>query len=69
MVRYENIVFIGLYLILVYVERLISRVCYFFSYFGVSINCRSWILQVTQHISDIGGNLGSIYVWGLLALS
>ena len=29
-----------MYLILAYIERLISRVSYFFSYFGVSINCK-----------------------------
>ena len=34
--RYANIVFIGLCLILAYKERLVSRVCNFFRYFGVS---------------------------------
>ena len=45
MARYANIVFIGLYLVLAYIERLISTVCDFFSYFGMSINC-SWLCKL-----------------------
>ena len=41
--RYPSIVFVGLYLILAYIERLISTVWCFFNYFGVSINCMSWV--------------------------
>ena len=37
MFRYPHIVVIGLYLVLTCIEKLISTVCYFFSYFGVSI--------------------------------
>ena len=46
MVRYPSIVFIGLYLVLAYMERLISTVCDFFSYFGISTNCRSWVCKL-----------------------
>ena len=45
MVRYANIVFNGLYLVTAYIESLISRVCYFFSHFDVSMNCKSWICK------------------------
>ena len=83
MTRYLNIVFIGLYLVLAYIERLIStnfkvlsyilrfrhdqisEHCFYwivfstsiyrkvnfnslqlFSYFGMSINCRSWVCKL-----------------------
>ena len=36
-VKYTKIVSIGLYLLLAYIEKLISTECYFFSYFGLSI--------------------------------
>ena len=46
MARYPNIVFIGLYLVLAYIEGLISTVCDFFSYFGMPINCRRWVCML-----------------------
>ena len=46
MARYPNIVFIGLQIVLAYIKRLISTVCDFFSYFGMSINCRSWVCKL-----------------------
>ena len=46
MATYPNIVFIRLYLVLAYIESLISRVCEVFSYFGMSINCRSWVCKL-----------------------
>ena len=46
MATYPNIVFIRLYLVLTYIESLISRVCDVFSYFGMSINCRNWVCKL-----------------------
>ena len=46
MVMYSNIVFIGLYLVLAYTARLISTVCDFLNYFGMSINCRSCVCKL-----------------------
>ena len=46
MAIYLNIVFIGLYLVLAYNARLISTVCDFFNYFGMSINCRSCVCKL-----------------------
>ena len=43
MSRYTNIVYIGRYLVLTYIERFISTVCCFFSYICWSINCTSWV--------------------------
>ena len=43
MSRYTNHVYIGRYLVLRYMERFISRVCYFFSYICWSVNCMSWV--------------------------
>ena len=41
--RYTNIVYIGNYVVLTYIERLFSAVCYFFSYIGWSVNCMNWV--------------------------
>ena len=41
--RYTNIVDIGAYLILTYIERLFSVVCYFLSYFCYFVNCMSQV--------------------------
>ena len=43
MSRYTNIVYIGRYLVLAYIERFISTVCCFFSYICWSVNCMSWV--------------------------
>ena len=43
MSRYRNIVYIGRYLVLTYIERFISIVCCFFSYICWSVNCMSWV--------------------------
>ena len=44
--RYTNIVFIGLHMALTYIERLILIVCYLFSYFSLSLNCRSCVFKL-----------------------
>ena len=41
--RYINIVYIGEYLILTYIEKRFSFVCFFFSYICWSVNCMSWL--------------------------
>ena len=38
--KQTNIAFIGLYLVLEYIEWLVSSVCYYFSYFDMPIICR-----------------------------
>ena len=43
MSRYTNIVYIGRYLALTYIERFISTICCFFSYICWSVNCMSWV--------------------------
>ena len=43
MSRYTNIVYIGRYLVLTYIERFISTVCCFFSYIYWSVKCMSWV--------------------------
>ena len=43
MPRYTNIVYIGRYLVLTYIERFISTVCCFFSCICWSVNCMSWV--------------------------
>ena len=42
----SGIVFIELCLVLAYIDRLILIVCDFFSYFGMSINYRSWVCKL-----------------------
>ena len=42
----SGIVFIELCLVLAYIDRLILIVCNFFSYFGMSINYRSWVCKL-----------------------
>ena len=47
MARYLSIVFIGLHLVsTAIIGRLISTVCDFFNYFGMSINFRSWVCKL-----------------------
>ena len=43
MSRYTNIVYIGRYLVLTYIERFISTACCFFSYICWSAKCMSWV--------------------------
>ena len=43
MSRYTNIIYIGRYLALTYIERFISTICCFFSYICWSVNCMSWV--------------------------
>ena len=43
MSRYTNIVYIGRYLALTYIERFISTICYFFSHICWSVNCMNWV--------------------------
>ena len=43
MSRYTNIVYIGRYLVLTYIERFATTVCCFFSYICWSVNCMSWV--------------------------
>ena len=43
MSRYTNIVYIGRYSALTYIERFISTICCFFSYICWSVNCMSWV--------------------------
>ena len=42
-VKIRNIVYIGRYLVLTFIERFISTVCCFFSYICWSVNCMSWV--------------------------
>ena len=56
------------YNVLVLNYREISRVCHFFGHFGMSLNCRSWVLQITQHIPDKGRNWSNIYAWGFFGI-
>ena len=42
----SGVVFIELCLVLAYIDRLILIVCDFFSYFGMSINFRSWVFKL-----------------------
>ena len=48
MSRYRNIVFIWRYLILTYIERFISTVCWFFSYICWSVNSMSLVSKVNN---------------------
>ena len=41
--RCTNIVYIGRYLIVTYIETFFSTVCCFFSYIGWSVNCLNWV--------------------------
>ena len=43
MLRYTNIVYIGRYLVLTYIEIFISTVCCSFSYICWPVNCMSWV--------------------------
>ena len=40
--RHTDIVYIGRYLVLTFIERFFSTVCCFFSYICWSVNCMSW---------------------------
>ena len=46
--RYTNIVYIGVYLVPTYTERLFSTVCYFLSYFCRSFYFRLFLSQVSK---------------------
>ena len=43
MSKNTNIVYIGRYVALTYVERFISKICCFFSYICRSVSCMSWV--------------------------
>ena len=43
--RYTNIVYIGRYLVLTYIVRFFSTVCWIFSYICWSVNCMSWVIK------------------------
>ena len=65
--RYINIVYMGRFFVLTYIERLFSTVCCFFSYYGRSVNYLSRVSKF--HNSAMLRNLGKVYIWGLLVLS
>ena len=48
MSRNTNIVYIGKYLALTYIERFISTICCFFSYICWSVNCMSWVSKFSN---------------------
>ena len=56
MARYPYIVFI-FFLVLAYLERLSSTVCDIFSYYGMSVDCRSWVCKgaFTYYVITEGG--------------
>ena len=47
MSKYTNIVYIGRYLVLTYIEIFISTVCYIFSLICWSVNCMGWVVNST----------------------
>ena len=49
--RYTNIVYIGMYLVLTYIERFISTVCCFFSYTAWSVYCMSWVSKFNNFLT------------------
>ena len=62
MSRYTNIVYIGRYLVLTYIERFFSTVCCFFSYICWSVNCMSWVSKFSNffwHIRKLRQDLYS----------
>ena len=65
MSRYINIVYMGGFFVLTYIERLFSAVCCFFSYISCLVNCKSWVSKFHHFFSGILGNCGKIYIWGL----
>ena len=68
--KYTNIVYIQMYLVLAYIQRLFSTVCYFLRYFCWSVNCLSQSSQlIPQFFSAMLGNWGKVYIWELLVLS
>ena len=48
MSTYTNMVYIGRYLVLTYIEEFISTVCCFFSYICWSVNCMSWVSKLSN---------------------
>ena len=43
--RYTNIVYIGVYLVLTYIEKLFSTACYFLIHFYLSVNCMNRVIK------------------------
>ena len=48
MSKYANIVYIGKYLVLTYIERFFSTVCWFLSYISWSVNCINWVSKLNN---------------------
>ena len=44
--QYMDRVYVARYLVLAYIERLVSTVCYYLSYFCLSVNCMNWICKL-----------------------
>ena len=63
MPRYANIVSIGRYLVLTYIERFISAVCCCFSYICWSVNCMGWVSKFT--FSDMHGTEAKFMIEGI----
>ena len=59
-VKIENTAHIGMYLVLTYIERLISTGCYFFSCFYLSVNCMSWVCK-SHNFFMIFSEIGTIF--------
>ena len=53
MSRYTNIVYIGRYLGLTYIERFISTYCCFFRYICWSVNSMSWVIKFKNFFSHV----------------
>ena len=62
-VKIHKIVYIGVYLVLTYIEKVFSTVCYFLSYFYWSVNESRHFFWHAQKLSQ------GFYFWGLLVLS
>ena len=54
--RYTNVVYIGLYLVLTYRERLFSTVWNFLNCFSLSLNCMCRVSKFQKRFCDILGN-------------
>ena len=68
MSRYANIVYIGRYLVLRYMERFNSTVCCFFSYICWSVNCMSWVSKFNNFFLHAGKLRQDLYLRALILL-
>ena len=66
MSTYTNIVYIGRYLALTYIERFISTICCFFTYICWPVNCMSWVSKFNIFLCHVRKLRQDLYLRALI---